>query len=141
MNKNCPNKEPDKNLQIELENIQKRFDEFWKKHEELTSDLLKNSLSENKMLEIILAESEFEMLEKAGIDAHILWNNAKKGEKFKPKRVKGAKSDSTKHIEELVKLNPNQSAKELERLADKEIIGDIQPSTFANKVSKAKKNN
>lgn len=70
-----------------------------------------------------------------------IYPSTQKGRKFKPNRPRGAKSDSTKHIEKLVKSNPNLSAKELERLANKNIIGDIKSGTFANKVSAIKNQN
>lgn len=67
-------------------------------------------------------------------------NNAiKKGILFAPGRLKDAIGETQKYINELVANNPKKRAKELERLADKTIIGDMDSRTFANKVSEAKK--
>lgn len=64
---------------------------------------------------------------------------AEKGRKFKSGKPKGAISDTTKYIQDLVKQNPMLSAKELKKIADKNLVDDMPVGTFANKVSDAKK--
>ena len=61
------------------------------------------------------------------------------GNKFTPKRKKGAKSKKTVYIESLCTNNPTLRAKELFNLADKKIIGEMKQGTFANHVSEARK--
>ena len=65
---------------------------------------------------------------------------AKKGIKFSQGKASGARSKSTLHIEELVKRNPNLTAKELFKLADPGLIGKMSLRTFQNHVSKIKNN-
>lgn len=61
------------------------------------------------------------------------------GESFPTGRLEGAISDVTKHIRELVTNSPNSTAKELERIAEKEIIDGLSSRRFANAVSEARK--
>lgn len=61
-----------------------------------------------------------------------------KAKAFAPGKPAGAIGETQKYINELVAANPEKKAKELERLADKTIIGDMNSRTFANKVSAAK---
>jgi len=63
-----------------------------------------------------------------------------KAEKFKPGRLQGSQSETTKYIYNLVKQYPNESAKVLfHRLADKSVIGKMALKTFSNHVTEAKK--
>jgi hypothetical protein len=62
------------------------------------------------------------------------------GEKFKTKRPEGSISIKTKYIRQLVKENPELSAKELYSKADKDIINRMNMRTFANQVTSAKNN-
>ena len=64
---------------------------------------------------------------------------AKHGASFKPKRKAGALSETTKYINGLAIQHPDKSTKELLQIADTKIIGQMADTTFANKVSKAKK--
>lgn len=69
-----------------------------------------------------------------------IYPNMEKGRKFKPTRAKGSMSIQNKFIHKLTKDNPHLSAKELERLADKSTSKmDIKSSTFANQVSKTRR--
>ena len=63
---------------------------------------------------------------------------AKKGIQFSQGKPLGARSKSTLHIEELVKRNPNLTAKELFKLADPGLKGKMCLGTFQNHVSKIK---
>jgi hypothetical protein len=65
---------------------------------------------------------------------------AEKGIKFSQGKALGAKLKSTLHIEELVKRNPNLTAKQLFKLADPRLIGKMSLGTFQNHVSKIKNN-
>ena len=65
---------------------------------------------------------------------------AEKGIQFSQGKALGARSESTLHIEELVKRNPNLTAKELFKLADPGLIGKMSLRTFQNHVSKIKNN-
>jgi hypothetical protein len=65
--------------------------------------------------------------------------SATKGEAFQPGRDKGAVSNTTKHIFQLVKDNPKLSVKNLFPKADKTIIGDMTDGTFRNHVTEARK--
>lgn len=56
-----------------------------------------------------------------------------------PGRHEGAIGETQKYINELVAANPKKTAKELNKLADKTIIGNMKDRNFANKVSAAKK--
>lgn len=67
-------------------------------------------------------------------------SGALKSYRFEPKRVQGAIGRSQIHINKLVADNPGLSAKELMKLADKNIIGNISVETFSNKVSKSRTN-
>lgn len=63
---------------------------------------------------------------------------AQHGEKFPPKRPLGSISTKTKYIRQLALANPDKSAKELLRIADRNIIGIMKDDTFRNKVSQAR---
>jgi len=61
------------------------------------------------------------------------------GKKFPQGRPTGAISAPTKYINELVSEYPTKTAKDLRRLADDSIIGEMSDRTFANNVSIAKR--
>lgn len=94
----------------------------------LTSELQIEIKKQLDYLRALVGEFNNEML-----------NGALKSYKFEPKRKKGAIGDKQKHIEELVAAHPELKHKELDKLADKTIIGDMKFSTFSNNVSKARK--
>ncbi|MGV8933195.1 MAG: hypothetical protein ACOH1I_01135 [Gallionellaceae bacterium] len=54
-------------------------------------------------------------------------------------RKKGAKNERTIHIEELVKKHPDKTAKKLQTLATCEDVKKMKLTTFANKVTAARK--
>lgn len=70
----------------------------------------------------------------AGLDL----DSVEHGEKFPPYRKKGALSPKTIHIRKLVEDHPTLSAIELQKLADKSILGNMLNETFDNKVSQAR---
>ena len=76
---------------------------------------------------------EIEQQEKIEKDAAL-------GRKFSQGKLLGAKSKSTLHIEELVKSYPNQTAKELFKLANPELLKGMELRTFENHVSKIRNN-
>ena len=57
---------------------------------------------------------------------------------FRTKRKKGSIGKSQEHIKSLVAAHPTLSSKEIMKLADKEIIGEIKDTTFNNKVTFAR---
>jgi hypothetical protein len=59
------------------------------------------------------------------------------GEKF-ISRKKGAIGKVQAHINDLVAAHPTLTSKEIMRLADKNIIGEIKVANFSNKVTKAR---
>lgn len=66
--------------------------------------------------------------------------NLEKGQKFKTKRIKGAISYHNKYIHKLATDYPDLSAKELEKIADKNIVPVTMKSTsFANQVTIGRK--
>ena len=64
---------------------------------------------------------------------------AEHGKKFPQGKKAGAISTSTKYINKLVSEYPTESAKELEKRANKSIIKNMASGTFANNVSNAKR--
>lgn len=92
-----------------------------------TTALEAETLSDNVMQNILDAY--------AGLDI----DDAIKGGKFRPGREEGSIEESTAHIFELAKNNRSASAKQLFALADKTLIEGMAESTFANHVSKARK--
>jgi hypothetical protein len=60
------------------------------------------------------------------------------GEKFPPRRAKGAISKKTAYIHKLATDYPDKFAKVLFGEADKSIIGNMKEGTFANHVSEAR---
>lgn len=67
-----------------------------------------------------------------------LHSKALKGMKFSPGRAEGSISESTRHIRQLVQDNPGLPAKELKKIADSSIIGDMSFVRFQNVVSEAR---
>lgn len=102
----------------------------------VSKDGVEKNISPSHMMLDILAslgnEFAIDALEK-------IYPNLLKGRKFKTGRPKDSVNDNTKHIQDLVKNNPNMTAKEMLAIADKSIIGDMVLGTFSNKVTDAKK--
>ena len=65
---------------------------------------------------------------------------AKKGIQFSKGKALGARSKSTLHIEELMKKHPDLKPKELQKLGNPELLGEMSIRTFQNHVSKIKNN-
>ena len=67
-------------------------------------------------------------------------NNAiKKGILFAPGRLKDAIGETQKYINELVAANPDKRPAELIKIADINIIGNMNVWTLRNKITAAKK--
>ena len=66
------------------------------------------------------------------------WGDISRGKKFKTHRPKGSFSEKREYINALVASNPNKTTKELLKLADRNIIGEMKDGTFGNHVTKAR---
>lgn len=113
--------------------------EFWeKKNSEIDMELTNPATAERRFNELQKLDEHaalnmvFKSLDEA-INASI------KNDKFASGRKKGALGKKQIHINELVKSNPGMSAKELRKIADENILGNIKDGTFENKVVEAHK--
>lgn len=79
-----------------------------------------------------------EYMKKNALD-EALMTKAIKGVKFSPGRKAGSQSEKVKYIHELVGKNMHLSSKQLMKIADKSIIGNMTRGTFSNHVTQAKK--
>ena len=103
----------------------------------IVSTLLKEALDLlSKSQDRIASEGKFSKTMKYLFDA--TEQHRRRGLMFETKRKKGSFAELQIHINELVAANPNLKAKELMRLADKEMIVNISSRTFSNKVSIAR---
>ncbi|MES2498920.1 MAG: hypothetical protein V4570_00175 [Pseudomonadota bacterium] len=119
--------------------INKANAEFWEKQNSETDLMLSNPATAERIFSALQSEAKCELYKLTGMEPQEAINACIKASSFMPGRQNGAVGKKQIHVNELVNNNPGMTAKELRKIADDTILGNIAEGTFANKVVEAHK--